>query len=370
VIGSPFDDDGGIQSGSAYVFDRTGSVWSETSKLLPADPGTGAQFGRSVALDGGSALVGAWLDSGTGIQAGAGYVFVEALGVWSEEAKLVSDFNLTGAGAGDGAGEAVGLQGDLALLGAPGFNSAGGTIFQFERTGTTWNEVLFPTPFSVTTGDRFARALAFSGNALLVGAPEENSQGTPKGTVFYFVFDGLNSFDQDTDFDNDGQVGDGFGAAVSISSGFLGIGAPSADGGASVSGTAFAVEVITVGLFTDLGKSFDGTNGTPKLVGTGTLIGGEPFQFKLTKALENSLSALFIGLSEVCAPFHLGILGPSPDFVIIVVTTATGTQEFASDWPTGHGGPFPVYLQWWIMDAGGLAGWSASNELEALTPPG
>ena len=43
-----------------------------------------------------SALVGSWLDSGGGIQAGAGYVFVEALGVWSEEAKLVSDFNLTG----------------------------------------------------------------------------------------------------------------------------------------------------------------------------------------------------------------------------------------------------------------------------------
>jgi len=366
VVGAPFDDDGGVQSGSAFVFDRSGNTWTETAQLLPADPAPGAQFGKSVALDGDTALIGAWLDSGTAIQAGAAYAFVETTGVWSEQAKLVP----ATVDAGDAVGETVGLSGDIALLGAPNVDDDSGAIFQFERAATLWTEATFEVPFSITDGDNFARSLSLLGNLLLVGAPDEDSQGTAKGTVFFFELNQSNTFELHSEIDNAGSVGDGFGAAVSVGDDFLFVGAPTADGGASASGTAFAVEVITIGIFTDKGKSFDGTNGTPNLAGTGTLIGGDPFSFKLTNALENSLSALIIGFSEICVPFHLGVLGPSPDFVIIVDTTATGTQELAEDWPTGHGGPFPVYLQWWIKDAGGLAGWAASNEIEAMTPPG
>ncbi|MFT7462261.1 MAG: hypothetical protein ACI9EF_000599 [Pseudohongiellaceae bacterium] len=368
IVGSPFDDDGGIQAGSAWVFERSGGLWAETAQLLATDASSGAQFGKSVALDNDTALVGAWLDSSALSQAGAGYVFVEAGGLWSEQAKLAAG----AAAMGDNAGTCVGLEGDMAVLGAPLANSAAGAIFQFGRDPLlgVWTELPFTPPFSITAGDVFGTSLAFEEGSLLVGSPEENSQGTALGTVLFFVLDGQGVFQLDTEFDGSGAVGDRFGQSVSIGAGLLGIGVPFGNGGTFGSGAVMAVEKLTQGIWTSLGKSLDGTHGTPLFVGTGDLIEGSPFSLDLANSLENSLAALFIGFSEVCAPFHLGVLSPSPDFVIIVTTDGLGEQQFAGDWPTGHGGPFPVYLQWWVQDAGALAGWSASNAIEALTPPG
>lgn len=367
VVGAPFDDDNGLQSGSAWVFERSGTTWSEAAQLLPSDPTSGSQFGRSVALDGSSLLVGAWLDSAVAFQAGAGYVFVESGGSWSEQAKLIAGT----AAAGDGAGSSVGLEGDVALLGAPLANNAAGTIFRFDRDMSgVWAEATFFTPFSITSGDAFATSLALRDGTLLVGAPFEDSTGSPKGTVLFYVADEQGVFSVDTEFDSPGPIGDGYGEAVAIGDGFLAIGAPVADGGATDSGAAFAIEKVLIGIWTDKGKSLDGSKGAVQLVGTGTLLEGEPFSLDLSNGLENSLSALIIGFSEVCVPFHLGVLSPSPDFFLIVTTDGNGAQQLADNWPVGHGGPFPVYLHWWVQDPLALAGWSASNALEALTPPG
>src|SRR5688572_4785775 len=59
IVGSPQDDDMGLQSGSAYVFRRNGSGWVEHQKLTASDGQPSDSFGFSVAMDAGTAVIGA-----------------------------------------------------------------------------------------------------------------------------------------------------------------------------------------------------------------------------------------------------------------------------------------------------------------------
>ena len=59
IVGMFFDDDNGSSSGSAYIFRYNGSVWVQTQKLLPSDGAQNDMFGRSVAIDGDRAVIGA-----------------------------------------------------------------------------------------------------------------------------------------------------------------------------------------------------------------------------------------------------------------------------------------------------------------------
>ncbi|NDJ60764.1 MAG: PKD domain-containing protein, partial [Chloroflexi bacterium] len=77
LIGAYLDDDFGFDSGSAYVFVRSGSTWSQQAKLTAADAAAVDVFGEAVALssDGGTALIGARLDDDFGTASGSAYVF-------------------------------------------------------------------------------------------------------------------------------------------------------------------------------------------------------------------------------------------------------------------------------------------------------
>ncbi|MEM1343934.1 MAG: FG-GAP repeat protein, partial [Pseudomonadota bacterium] len=72
LAGAPGDDDNGLESGAAYVFDTAGQ---QQRKLTPDDGAEGDQFGRSLALSGGTALIGAPLDDANGASSGAAYLF-------------------------------------------------------------------------------------------------------------------------------------------------------------------------------------------------------------------------------------------------------------------------------------------------------
>ncbi len=73
IVGAPFDDDNGSQSGSAYLFDTTTGVL--ITKLLPDDGAEGDRFGRSVGISGNIAIVGAHFDNDNGLQSGSAYLF-------------------------------------------------------------------------------------------------------------------------------------------------------------------------------------------------------------------------------------------------------------------------------------------------------
>ena len=50
-------------SGAAYLFDRTGTAWSESERLTAPTPKSYAAFGGEVKLDGATLVVSAWQES-------------------------------------------------------------------------------------------------------------------------------------------------------------------------------------------------------------------------------------------------------------------------------------------------------------------
>jgi hypothetical protein len=75
VVGAYGDDDKGSASGSAYVFVRSGTTWTEQQKLTASDGASTDFFGHSVSISGDTAIVGADGNDDKGINSGSAYVF-------------------------------------------------------------------------------------------------------------------------------------------------------------------------------------------------------------------------------------------------------------------------------------------------------
>jgi len=124
LIGADYKSEGALtHTGAAYVFTRSGSSWSQQQKLANSDKASDDQFGTDVTLssDGNTALIGAYGKTGGGaIFAGAAYLFTRSGSLWSEHQKLVAIEGLTN----DLFGGSVALSqsGSLALVGAQGAN--------------------------------------------------------------------------------------------------------------------------------------------------------------------------------------------------------------------------------------------------------
>ncbi len=76
VIGAVYDDDNGINSGSAYVFEKNSSGnWTQKEKLTASDGAEDDAFGTSVSVYNNTAVIGAVYDDDNGINSGSAYVF-------------------------------------------------------------------------------------------------------------------------------------------------------------------------------------------------------------------------------------------------------------------------------------------------------
>src|SRR5262249_54205608 len=135
IVGSPSAANGANSyQGAAYVFARSAGDWTLQTKLLASDGAAFDEFGISVALDAGTALVGAHFADVVYSGQGAAYAFVRDGDVWSEQGKLVSDDAFFA----DEFGFSVAVSGDTAAVGAL-FADAGGTenegeAYIFSRT--------------------------------------------------------------------------------------------------------------------------------------------------------------------------------------------------------------------------------------------
>src|SRR6185295_14939287 len=116
LIGAYFDDIGGNGAqGSAYIFERSGTRWTQQQKLTASDGETWDQFGASVAISGDRAVVGV-PEGGVGAYGyqGAAYLFERSDASWAEKQKLTAS---DGLGPAD-FGYSVGISGDTVVIGA------------------------------------------------------------------------------------------------------------------------------------------------------------------------------------------------------------------------------------------------------------
>jgi hypothetical protein len=174
AVGAPHDG----QAGATYVFTRVGGPWKEQQKLRPSGGSAGATFGSAVALSQETLVVGATDDSTEVDRAGSAYIFVRSGTTWSQQQRLVP----SPASSGASVGFAVALQGDEVLLGAPRVASIvsfaqtdPGEVFAFRRTGQSWKQTARLRAMLPRTSDSFGSSLAVSDRALLIGACGDGS---------------------------------------------------------------------------------------------------------------------------------------------------------------------------------------------------
>jgi uncharacterized repeat protein (TIGR01451 family) len=242
VVGAVYDDVGAnANQGSAYVFVRSSGVWSQQQKLTAGDGGANDQFGLSVAISGDTAVVGALGDDvGANANQGSAYVFVRSSGVWSQQQKLIA----ADGAAGDQFGNSVGVSGDNAVVGAPrddlGANADQGSAFAFARAGAVWNQQQL-TATDGAAQDSFGSAVAASGDTLVVGAVGDDVGAyADQGSAYVFVRSGGTWSPQQKLTAADGAADDRFGASVAISGDTAVVGAPADDVGANANqGSAY-----------------------------------------------------------------------------------------------------------------------------------
>lgn len=189
--------------GAVYTFARSGTTWSNTVTLTEPSAAMNDQFGFSVALSGSTAAIGASATGGRG----AAYVFVYSGGTWSEQAKLTASDGASG----DAFGRAVAIDGSTAVVGDPFQKSMTGEAYVFVRSGTVWSQTAKLIASDAAPSSQFGGAVAVFGSTALVGASNDHAG---KGAVYIFGSPGWSEQAKLTAAD--GATGDQFGSAVAM----------------------------------------------------------------------------------------------------------------------------------------------------------
>ena len=259
AVGDAYHDDLHQDQGVVHLFhdDSPDGDWSSVveRELSQLPPHPDSLFGYSVDLEGRVMLVGARHDGALGAEAGAAFLLVDTStgGDWSSSSQTratASDADLN-----DHFGAAVALEGNWAVVGAPGDDEVGADagsayLLRDASAGGDWSvftisKLLPPDPALLGEGAGFGSAVAGWGRFLVVGAPSADNPDQP-GSVWLFV-----DTSPDADWSSsvwarvvpsDSAPGDSFGAAVAINHSTIVIGAPTHTEGDLTTGAAYVYE--------------------------------------------------------------------------------------------------------------------------------
>ncbi len=248
-----------VDSGAAYVFVRNGSTWSQQAYLKASNTGVSDWFGFPVAVSGDTVVVGAHTEASnaTGVDgdqtnnanpsSGAAYVFVRNGSAWSQQAYLKASSI-----GGDTFGYSVAVSGDTVVVGArfedsnaTGVNGdqtnnsapSSGAAYVFVRNGGTWSQQAYLKASNTDVLDYFGISVAVSGDTVVVGAYQEDSNATgvggdqtnnsavDSGAAYVFVRNGGTWSQQAYLKPSNTGAGDWFGFSVGVSGNTVVVGA-------------------------------------------------------------------------------------------------------------------------------------------------
>ena len=261
VVGAPKD--GGQGPGSAYVFTRVtagdlASSWTQVAKLTADDGAASDWFGNSVSIDGDTVVVGANDDDDKGSSSGSAYVFTrltagDLASDWTQVAKLT---------AGDGAAmdrfaRALSFDGDTVVIGAYGDDSLSGSAYVFSRVtagdlASGWRQVAKLTADDRAASDQFSVSVSIDGDTVVIGAHYDDDKGDKSGSAYVYTRDTAGDLASNWTqiaklTADDGAVNDNFGYSVSIDGDTMVVGAHYDDDKGSNSGSAYVFTRTTAG---------------------------------------------------------------------------------------------------------------------------
>jgi len=258
IIGAPADDD----HGSAYIFTRTRTTWTQQQKLFASDAEEFDAFGVSVSLLGDTALIGAPYDYDNGNESGSAYVFTRSGNNWTQEEKLLA----SDGAAEDWIGRSVSLDRDTALIGAYGDDNHRGSAYVFTRTGTTWIQQAKLLASDGATWDHFGESVSLDGDTVLIGADWNGDNGFNSGSAYVFTRSNTTWIEQQKLLASDGVAQDYFGFSVSLAGDTAFIGAYNDDDNGIDSGSVYVFSKVglTFSIAGGLGVKVRITNNGPK----------------------------------------------------------------------------------------------------------
>ncbi len=206
AIGSPRADAGGLDAGAVDLFERDGAVWAGLGKvnapILAGTSSAGGRFGSSVALGANLLVVGAPYLDRAGINSGCAFVFQRRNGGFSLEMALCSPTDAPQ----DWAGSAVTCEGDTIVVGAPGdeIRNRRGSVRVWERvahpndSARPWRLAQTISSADAHTAQRrtppqnefFGSSVSLRDGFLVIGAPGAADAGESSGAAYIFRHDG------------------------------------------------------------------------------------------------------------------------------------------------------------------------------------
>ena len=237
AVGAPYEDQQNrTDAGVVHLFTdtpdpRSGrSGWTDAGRLTASDADSDDNFGFSVALDGDRLLVGSPSRDATAEDDGAVYAFARSDGGWSERERLTAPTP----DADEHFGTAVALDGDDAVVGAPGRDGDRrdeGAAFAFAYAAGGWTRA---QTLTVPAGEEhndaeFGAAVALDAGTLAVGAPRGPSPDGNQGLVYTFNGDDGAWAPRQSLIAHDPSRGARVGAAVAVSGTAVVAGAPDDD---------------------------------------------------------------------------------------------------------------------------------------------
>ena len=175
VVGAYLNDSNGSDCGAVYVYELSGSQWTERQKLTALDGSPGDQFGRSVAIESNTIVVGSYCDD----DKGSAYVFTRLGGTWAQQQKLVAP----DAAPIDRFGCSVAIDNNTIVIGAYRGNNFTGSAYVFTRIGSTWVFQQKITSSDAQSGDSFGYSVAIDNNTIIIGAPKWSN---PIGSAYFY----------------------------------------------------------------------------------------------------------------------------------------------------------------------------------------
>jgi hypothetical protein len=253
IVGAAIDNTSrGTNAGSAYVFVRSGEIWSPQAHLFASDGAAFDEFGLYVAISGDTAVVGIWSDDTVGgMDAGSASVFVRNGDIWTEEAHLFA----SDGEAGDNFGTPVSISGDTIIVGAPFDDTLAGTdagsAYVFVRNDGAWTEQAHLFASDGEAFDGFGWA-AISGDTAIVTADRDDTpDGTDAGSAYVFVRNGDVWMEEAHLFASDGAADDLFGASVAVADDTVVVGSSADDTRDGIDAGSAYVFVRNAGVWTE-----------------------------------------------------------------------------------------------------------------------
>lgn len=191
VVGAPYENNG---RGAAFVFKQNqggNDNWGEVTKLIASDPEDFDWFGKAVAMDGNTIVVGAYGEDGSGYDFGAVYIYEynqNGDNNWNFTKKIIASDRDNE----DIFGLSVAIDGEQIIVGSPYKSGDGikrGSVYVFSRNlggANNWGEMTKLSASDAEDYDIFGTAVAVNNDTIVVGAPQKNGAGTDRGEAYIF----------------------------------------------------------------------------------------------------------------------------------------------------------------------------------------